>query len=142
MIRSLIWLFGIQSAVACIVVKNDKILLTKRSKLLIEGGKWCSPGGGMKKWETALESVKREVFEEVGIKPKKITLLFVHEEFVRKLKVHANVFVYEMKFSGNVKINWEVSSYGWFSRKEIDKLSVAFSHRDIINKYFNLKERR
>lgn len=142
MIRALIWLFGIQSAAASIIVKGDKILLTKRSPLLVEGGKWCLPGGGMKKWETALKSAKREVLEEVGLKPEKIKFLFVHEEFSRRVKVHANVFVYEMKFSGKIKMSWEVSDYGWFSRNEISKLDMAFTHRDILNKYFKLIEGR
>ncbi|MEK6792653.1 MAG: NUDIX hydrolase [Nanoarchaeota archaeon] len=139
MIRALIWLFGIQSATASIIVDGDKILLTRRSPLMVEGGKWCLPGGGMRKWETALDSVKREVFEEVGIKTEKIKFLFVHEEFSKRVKVHANVFVYEIKFSGKVKINWEVSDYGWFSRSEIAKLDMAFSHKQILNKYFKLK---
>ncbi|MEK6836478.1 MAG: NUDIX hydrolase [Nanoarchaeota archaeon] len=139
MIRALIWLFGIQSATASIIVNGNKVLLTKRSPLMVEGGKWCLPGGGMRKWETALDSVKREVFEEVGIKTEKIKFLFVHEEFSKRVKVHANVFVYEIKFSGKVKINWEVSDYGWFSRSEIAKLDMAFSHKQILNKYFKLK---
>ena len=139
MIRLLIWLFGIQSATASIIVNGNKVLLTKRSPLMVEGGKWCLPGGGMRKWETALDSVKREVFEEVGIKTEKIKFLFVHEEFSKRVKVHANVFVYEIKFSGKVKINWEVSDYGWFSRSEIAKLDMAFSHKQILNKYFKLK---
>ena len=139
MIRALIWLFGIQSATASIIVNGNKVLLTKRSPLMVEGGKWCLPGGGMGKWETALDSVKREVFEEVGIKTEKIKFLFVHEEFSKRVKVHANVFVYEIKFSGKVKINWEVSDYGWFSRSEIAKLDMAFSHKQILNKYFKLK---
>jgi 8-oxo-dGTP diphosphatase len=134
--RFLVHLLGIQPAVAAIIVKDGKILLTRRSKLLAEGGKWCLPGGGMKKWENAIEAVTRELKEETGLKPKEIKLLFVHEEIVRRLGLHAHVFVYEIKGRGEIKTNWEVSEFGLFSRAEIEKMALAFTHKDILNKYW------
>jgi len=142
MIRFLVWLFGIQSAVACIVVKEDKILLTKRSSLLIEGNKWCLPGGGIKKWEKSVDAARRELREETGLTVKKIKFLFVHEELVRRLKIHANVFVFEIRSSGKIKTNFEVCDYGWFSRERIEKMSLAFNHKDILEKYFKGKGKR
>lgn len=136
MIRALVHLFGIQPAVATIVVNDGKVLLTKRAKFLAEGGKWCLPGGGMKKWETAEVAARRETYEEAGLKLNKLKLLFVQEEMVRRLRVHAHVFVFGAKFSGNVKTNWEVSEYAWFSKAEIDKMDLAFTHKEILNKYF------
>ncbi|MEK6915058.1 MAG: NUDIX hydrolase [Nanoarchaeota archaeon] len=135
--RLIVHLLGIQSAVAAIIVKDGKILLTKRSKLLTEGGKWCLPGGGTDKWEKSVNAVEREVFEEVGLKTSDCKLLFVQEEIVHRLNLHANVFVFEVRTSGKIKANWEVTEYGWFTRREIEKMSLAFSHRDILNKYFN-----
>ena len=142
MIRFLVWLFGIQSAVACIVVKEDKILLTKRSSLLIEENKWCLPGGGIKKWEKSVDAARRELREETGLTVKKIKFLFVHEELVRRLKIHANVFVFEIRSSGKIKTNFEVCDYGWFSRERIEKMSLAFNHKDILEKYFKGKGKR
>lgn len=133
--RAIIHLLGIQSAVAGIIVKDGKVLLTRRSKLLAEGGKWCLPGGGINKWETSLNAVKREIMEEVGLKTISAKLLFVQEEIVKRLGLHANVYVYEIKSSGNVKTNWEVTQYGFFSKKEIAKMSLAFTHKDILSKY-------
>ncbi|MEK6908887.1 MAG: NUDIX hydrolase [Nanoarchaeota archaeon] len=137
--RFIIHLLGIQSAVAAIIIKNNKILLTKRSGLLAEGGKWCLPGGGINKWERAENAVKREVMEEVGLKSEKTKLFFVHEEIVERLNLHANVFVFEVKAIGKIKTNWEVTEHGWFSRKEIAKMDLAFTHKDIVNKYFRFK---
>lgn len=134
--RFLIHLLGIQSAVAGIVVNGDKILLTRRSSLLAEGGKWCLPGGGMKKWENAEKAMRRELKEETGLGANKIKLLFVQEEIVKRLNLHANVFVFEIKSSTKIKTNWEVTEHGWFSFMDISKLDLAFSHRDILNKYY------
>lgn len=137
--RFLIHLLGIQSAVAAIIVKDGKVLLTRRSKLLAEGDKWCLPGGGIEKWEKSIDAVKREVIEEVGLKTSKADLLFVHEEIVRRLNLHANVYVYSVKTFGNIKSNWEVTEYGWFTKNEAAKMSLAFTHKDILDKYWRMR---
>ena len=79
---------GVRTATAGIIEKNGKVLLTKRSKMIAEGGKWCLPGGHVKKWETAEDCVKRELKEEVGLDVEKAKLLFVHEEFKKDLNLN------------------------------------------------------
>ena len=66
-IKFLMRFLGIKCAVAGIIKKENKILLTKRSEKIVEGGKWCLPGGGIKKWENAEEAMRREMKEETGI---------------------------------------------------------------------------
>lgn len=139
--RLIVHLLGIQTAVAAIMVKDGKILLTKRAKIMAEGGKWCLPGGGIEKWETSEKAVKREVFEEVGVKSNKVKLLFVQEEIVKRLNLHASVFVYKVDFKGKIRNNWEVSEYRWFSKSEIEGMELAFTHKDMINKYFKMVEK-
>ncbi|MBR5636903.1 MAG: NUDIX domain-containing protein [Pseudobutyrivibrio sp.] len=48
------------------LLENEKgeVLLQKRS----DNGLWCVPGGALELQETYVDAVKREVFEEVGIK--------------------------------------------------------------------------
>ncbi|MEK6894019.1 MAG: NUDIX hydrolase [Nanoarchaeota archaeon] len=137
--RAIIHLLGIQTAVAAIIVKDGKVLLTKRSRLLAEGGKWCLPGGGMKKYEKSIDATKREVMEEVGLNAKDCKLLFVHEEVVKRLGLHANVYVYSVKVSGNIKTNWEVIKAEWFTRNEVEKMNLAFTHKDILRRYWSGK---
>ncbi|EKD76076.1 MAG: ADP-ribose pyrophosphatase, partial [uncultured bacterium] len=52
--------------VDAVIVKDNKVLLTKRALTLREGGKWAVPGGYVERDETALEAVMREVLEETG----------------------------------------------------------------------------
>lgn len=137
--RFIIHLLGIQTASAVIVKNNGKILLTKRSELLVEGGKWCLPGGGINKWERSIDGAKRELFEETGLKASNLKLLFVQEEIVKRLNLHANVYVYESDFKGNFKTNWEVLEYEWFSKSDVSKMNLAFTHKDILNKYWEMK---
>lgn len=140
MIKHLMKFRGIQPAVAGIIMRGDKVLLTKRTRLIVEGGKWCLPGGHIKKCERIEDALKREVKEEIGLDIKKPMFLFFHEEFVKRLNLHAIVFVFVAEMNEKVKKNWEVSEIGWFDRKEIDNMDFAFTHRDILKRFF--KERR
>lgn len=54
-------------AVGGIVLKNNKILLTKR-KNPPDKGMWSIPGGAVELGETLSEAVQREIREECGIK--------------------------------------------------------------------------
>ncbi len=125
----------IEVATAAIIRKGDKVLLAKRAKMLPEGGKWCLPGGHVDKWERAEDCIKRELKEELGVNTKKVKLEFVHEEFVKRLGLHAVVFVYSVDVERKFKPNWEVNDYGWFSKKDIEKLDIAFTHKEMFNKY-------
>ena len=131
----------IEVGVAGIVRKGDKVLLTRRSKAIVDGGRWCLPGGHVRKWERAEKAVEREVKEEIGLKVKKSKLLFVHEEFAKRLNLHAVVFVYLIEANGKGKNNWEVSDLKWFDKKEINKLDLAFTHKEILNKFFKMKRK-
>jgi len=55
---------------AGIIFKNDKILIARRPETGLLGGLWEFPGGKLEDGETLKEAVKREVYEELGIKIK------------------------------------------------------------------------
>src|SRR5579872_7429403 len=55
---------------------SGRLLLQKRSlKARDEHGRWDPGAGGLKHGQSVLESLKREVFEEYGVKPKKIDFI-------------------------------------------------------------------
>ncbi|MEK6858444.1 MAG: NUDIX hydrolase [Nanoarchaeota archaeon] len=133
-IRSLLNLVSPQPCLAAIIRRNGKILLTRRAPSLIEGGKWCLPGGHLDKGETAEAGVLREVREEIGIAGKRARFLFYHDEFVPRLHLHALILVFDVSFSGTVKPNWEVSEWKWFSLSDVLAMDIAFTHKAIIKK--------
>lgn len=55
---------------AAIIIKNEKVFIAQRSKEDELSGKWEFPGGKIESDETAQECLKRELFEEFGIKTK------------------------------------------------------------------------
>ncbi len=130
----------VEAAVAVIAQRRGKVLLTKRNKAIAEGGKWCLPGGHINKWERAEEAARRELKEEIGARIEKSRLLFVHEEFVRRIGLHAIVFVFLADISKNLRMNFEVSEYRWFNRKQIKRLDMAFTHKDILNKFWRMRK--
>lgn len=63
--------YGIPVSVQLLMMKDDKILLTKRANTGYEDGKYCLPGGHVEKAEEIKEAMIREAEEEIGIKLKK-----------------------------------------------------------------------
>ncbi len=55
-------------ATLCHILKDEKLLLQKKSKGLFGADKWNGIGGKLKRNETPEEGVKREVFEETGLR--------------------------------------------------------------------------
>ena len=51
----------------CYMMRDNKILLQKKTKELFGGGKWNGPGGKAAENETPTECAKREVLEETGV---------------------------------------------------------------------------
>ena len=135
-IKHLMRFSGARPAVAGIIKNGNKILLTKRSKTITEGGKWCIPGGRLEKWEKAEKTLGREIKEELGLKVVRSKFLFYHDEFVKRINLHSVVLVFLANVRGKEKFNFEVSETGWFTKEEALKLDLAFEHKEILRRFF------
>ena len=62
-----------------IVNTYGKVLICKRKN----SNQWQFPQGGIDKGESPIEAAKREIFEEVGIKPSKIKILGKIKDWVK-----------------------------------------------------------
>jgi len=59
---------------SCLILnEKDEVLLEKRT----DNGLYCRPGGSLDLGETVIEGVKREVFEETGIKLEEVSLFMI-----------------------------------------------------------------
>jgi 8-oxo-dGTP pyrophosphatase MutT (NUDIX family) len=91
--------------------------------LLQNSGRWDFPKGGVEQGETELQTVKREVEEETGIKELRMVPGFrkVIEYFYRRegKNIHKQV-VYLLARTDHetVKISFEHQAYGWFPYHE------------------------
>jgi len=121
-----------------IVLNDNKILLVKRVKTLLEGGKWGLVGGYVERGETLEHAVEREVYEETGWRIDKITLLRIIDNPDRPHEDRQNIsFVYfcqAIKHEGEA--DWESDEQKWF---DLDSLpphdKIAFDHAENIDLY-------
>ena len=87
--------------------------------LLQNAGRWDFPKGRIEKGEEELQTVRREVEEETGIKDLRVAAGFrkVIEYFYRRdgKNVHKRVVYLLASTDGDaVKISFEHQAYGWF----------------------------
>jgi ADP-ribose pyrophosphatase YjhB (NUDIX family) len=121
-----------------LILKENKILLLKRSEKLTEGGKWGLAGGYAERDETIVEAAERETFEESGYKVNDLTLLTIIDNPKRPNEDRQNVsFVYFCE-AGEKQGNsdWEVTEQKWFDFSDLPpKEDIAFDHYASIQLY-------
>ena len=79
--------------VAGVILFERKILITKRPYNVHMGGKWEFPGGKVKKNESDIQALKRELNEELSIHVTVNKLLLETRHFYETFEV--NIFFYE-----------------------------------------------
>ena len=117
-----------EPVVGAFVFNEDNELLLSRSNKW--KGKWVIPGGHVELGESLEKALIREVKEEVNLEVRVEKLVLVQEAIFDNdfwEKKHFIFFDYKCKkISGEVKLNEELQSYGWFElgdalKKETNK---------------------
>ena len=110
--------------VVLVIYKDNKVLLQKRS----DNGQWALHGGGMELGETYLDTLKREIKEELNIEPinPKLMGIFSGEKMYHVYgKSQDEVFVLSHAFICNDfkgEINYtdgEVTNLEWFDINQL-----------------------
>lgn len=125
-----------------IITWNDKLLLEKRR----DSDTWGLVGGGVKKYETGLEAMVREVYEELG--------LHIPKEKFQKLAVYGEpgriaayrdgsiwrmvivVYGLELEEEPRMRISAESRDLRFFSREELKNIEIVITHSDIVEDWF------
>ena len=125
-----------------IITCNGKILLEKRRDCDI----WGLVGGGVKKTESPLQAIAREIREELGLR---ISL----EQF-RKMAVYGEpgriaayqdgsiwrmvvvVFALELDAEPEMVISSESKALRFFSKEELKDIEIVVTHSDIVEDWF------
>ena len=123
-------------------IKNkNKLLILKRSdKVRSMKGLWSGVSGIIENNETPINRAKIEIFEEIGIKEDKITLI----KSIEKMKISSPQyenheweifsFLFETKET-KIKLNWENSDFKWINKNELKNYQTVPSLDKIL---FNL----
>ncbi len=130
-------------------------VITCRGKLLLEKRRdsqtWGLVGGGVKKSETELQAVAREVYEELGLRiPKeKFTRLAVYGEPGRIAAFQDGsiwrmvivVFGLDLAEEPKMVISAESKDLRFFTKEELKNIEIVVTHSDIVEDWFlNIQE--
>lgn len=126
-----------------IITCNGKLLLEKRRDCDL----WGLVGGGVKKTETELQAICREVYEELGIR--------IPKEKFRKLGVYGEpgriaayqdgsvwrmvvvVFGLELEKEPDMVVSAESKALRFFSKEELKDIRIVVTHSDIVEDWFS-----
>lgn len=125
-------------------------IITCKGKLLLEKRRdcdmWGLVGGGVKRRETALQAICREIYEELGLR--------IPSDSFEKLAVYGEpgriaayrdgsiwrmvvvVFRLELDEEPEMVLSEESYDMRFFTKEEINKLPVVITHSDIIEDWF------
>lgn len=125
-----------------IITCGGKILLEKRR----DSDTWGLVGGGVKKNETTLQAIIREVHEELGLR--------IPKERFEKLQVYGEpgriaayqdgsiwrmvivVFGLELEKLPEMAISAESRALRFFSKEELRDIEIVVTHSDIVEDWF------
>lgn len=125
-----------------IITCNGKLLLEKRR----DSDTWGLVGGGVKKQETELRAITREIYEELGWR--------IPKEKFRKLGVYGEpgriaayrdgsiwrmvivVFALELEDMLEMTISKESRELRFFSKEELKDIQIVVTHSDIVEDWF------
>lgn len=125
-------------------------MITCKGKLLLEKRRdcdiWGLVGGGVKKQESPLQAITREIYEELGLR--------IPQEKFRKLSVYGEpgriaayqdgsiwrmvivVFGLELDEEPPMAISKESRDLRFFSREELKDIEIVVTHSDIVEDWF------
>lgn len=125
-----------------IITCNGKLLLEKRR----DSDVWGLVGGGVKKYETEVQAMAREVYEELGLR--------IPKDRFKKLAVYGEpgriaayqdgsvwrmvivVFGLELEEEPQMVISEESRDLRFFSKEELRDIEVVITHSDIVEEWF------
>lgn len=125
-----------------IITCNGRILLEKRR----DSDTWGLVGGGVKKYETELQAIIREVYEELGLR--------IPKERFHKLAVYGEpgriaayrdgsiwrmvivVFDLKLETEPQITISAESREMRFFTKEELQDVDIVVTHSDIVEDWF------
>ena len=125
-------------------------IITCRGRLLLEKRKdsntWGLVGGGVKKAETELQAIAREIQEELGVR--------IPPAAFKKLKVYGEpgriaayrdgsvwqmvivVYALELDHEPQMVVSRESSALRFFTKEELKDIEIVVTHSDIVDELF------
>jgi len=122
---------------SCLLKKKNKILITSRPKGKFLSGFYELPGGKLKKDESFIDCIKREIKEEINLKiyDSEIRNLDLITHKYKKTIIIMMVFMIN-KWSGKIRCN-ENQKIAWISPYEIRKFDFLPGSQILFDRLYN-----
>ena len=126
--------------VGAIIIERGRVVLVKRGHPPL-AGEWSIPGGALEVGETLREAVVREVLEETGMVVEPGDLLGVYDRLSRDKKGRT-LYHYVLidflchRLHGEPRAAGDAAAARWFTKHEIEKLSLHPQTQEVIRKGF------
>lgn len=128
----------IVNLISGLFIENNKVLLLKRSPESNYGANaWQFPEGKMKFGETPIQTLEREVKEELDIEISNPELFDVSTGMieVKGAKIHVVRIAYKAKLNGkNFKLSGENTDFRWVNLNEATKMKLVIGAQELIKK--------
>jgi len=128
--------FYVILAIGAFILKDKKILIVKKSlSEKIDAGLWTIPGGKIKKNESIINGLKREVKEEVNLDI--LDYRWIGEDVFESngFYFHAQHFLCHVK-NGNIKLEKNLTDFHWLKKEEIKKFEFPKNIKKRIREIF------
>jgi ADP-ribose pyrophosphatase YjhB (NUDIX family) len=125
-------------------LKRNKILLVERGREPLKGY-WSLPGGALEVGETLEEGVRREVFEETGLRVNPEAIVEVFERITRdadgRTEYHYVLIDYLCRVAeGQARASDDVSAVAWVSLRDLANYRLTEGSRAVIEKAFQMRK--
>lgn len=111
-------------SVDIIATYKTSVLLVKRKNIPAKG-LWWFPGGGIRKWESPLTAVVRELKEETGLDVVQAKFVTVMDSPFQEDNIHCIAIVYKVIVSSDkVVLDDESSEYKWLDLVDDSRLEL------------------
>ena len=119
--------------VKALIFHKGKFLLLRKEDFV--GGEWEIPGGRKLPGEKDEEALKREVFEETGLRIKILRKLNQWKVKIKEksLLLEGKTYLCK-KEKGRIKLSKEHQEYKWLSKKEIKNLKIPLWLKNSLTK--------
>jgi 8-oxo-dGTP diphosphatase len=123
-----------------IVIRGNCVLLIRRGREPLKG-EWSIPGGMLELGESLKEGVKREVFEETGLKVRPLETIAVLDRVEnngKRVQYHYVIIDYVCRpAGGRLKAGSDVLDARWVDRRDLPAYNITPKAANVIADAFN-----
>ncbi len=125
------------SAVTAALIRHgDKVLIARRYGIKPRGGSWEFPGGSLEKGENLEECIKREIFEETGLRISVGELIGIVKHQYTDIGIDLYLFDCKLKDGTIDTLEGRENDIRWVPMKDLESSQLCSADRKFLPHIF------